>query len=128
MYNQKVMEIFNNPQNAGVLRGANGVGTASDIVCGDIIRIYLQIENDRIIDAKFKTFGCVASISSSEVLTEMVKNCNLDDVVNITDINIINELEGLPAEKQHCAILAKNSLDEAILDYYKRLEKAQIAK
>ncbi len=124
MYSQKVINLFQHPENVGVLRGANGVGMVVDPVCGDTTKLYILIENDVIVDAKFKVFGCVASIAVAVALTNMIKGMSVKDAYNISDINILSDIDGLPTEKQHCAVLICECLDRAIQDYNKKMEKA----
>lgn len=119
------MDIFAKSSNAGILRGANGVGTATDSICGDMVRIYLNIENEQVVDAKFKAFGCVATIASASVLSSLVLGKTIDQVQKLTDMDIINTLGELPIDKQYCAILCIESVNNALLNYYKNLEKAQ---
>ena len=125
MYNQKIMDIFVNANNAGVLRGANGVGTATDSICGDMVRIYLNIENEQVNEAKFKAFGCVATIASASVLTSLVLGKKIDQIQQLTDMDINNTLGELPIEKQYCAILCIEAVNNALLNYYKNIEKTQ---
>ena len=126
MYTQKIINIFKNSKNAGGLHGANGVAKSTDNSCGDIIKLYLKINDEGIIeDAKFKTFGCTASIASSSVICDMVKGLSIQEAQDITTTDILEELGSLPAEKIHCAGLAEEVLHLAIDDYFKRLEKEQ---
>lgn len=124
MYTQKVINIFKNPKNAGGLHGANATSKVTDNSCGDIIKLYLKVNEEGIIEeAKFKTFGCTASIASSSMLCDMVKGLSIEEAEEITANDVLEELGGLPAEKVHCASLAEEALREAIADYFKRLEK-----
>lgn len=123
MYNKRVMEIFENPKNMGEIRGANAVGTVGNPVCGDIMKLYLQIDDGKIVDAKFKTFGCVAAIVSSSIATELIKGKTIDEALNFDNQEIIKELGELPPQKIHCSILAKEAIEDAIANYYKKLEK-----
>ncbi len=126
MYTQKVINIFKNPKNAGGLHGANATSKVTDNSCGDIIKLYLKINEEGIIEeAKFKTFGCTASIASSSMLCDMVKGLTIEEAEEITGGNILEELGGLPPEKVHCCELADEALHLAIDDYFKRLEKEQ---
>ena len=125
MYNKKVMEIFQNPQNVGEIKGASGVGTVGNEACGDIMKLFLKIdENDVIIDAKFKTFGCAAAIVSSSVATEMIKGKTVEDALKVTNEEILNIVGGLPDHKIHCSILAKEAIEKAVADYRKKQAKA----
>ena len=118
MYNNKVMEAFTNPTNAGSLRGANGVGKVGNAKCGDIMKIYLKINDDGIIeDAKFKTFGCAAAIATSSTATEMIKGLSVDEALKITNKKVVEVLGGLPSQKLHCSVLAEEGIKKAIEDY-----------
>lgn len=117
MYNDKVMDHFSNPRNVGEIKDAAGVGEVGNAKCGDIMRIYLQVENDIITDVKFKTFGCGAAIATSSMVTEMVKGKNLDEALAISNQAVAEALGGLPPAKMHCSNLAADALHEAIKDY-----------
>jgi nitrogen fixation NifU-like protein len=117
MYNEKVMDHFSNPRNVGEIKDANGVGEVGNAKCGDIMRIYLQVENDIIKDVKFKTFGCGAAIATSSMVTEMVKGKSLDEALEISNQAVAEALGGLPPAKMHCSNLAADALHEAIKDY-----------
>lgn len=118
MYNDRVVKEFSSPQNVGELKDANGVGTVGNATCGDIMKIYLKInENDVIEDVKFQTFGCAAAIATSSIATEMVKGKTIDEALKITNKQVIDELGGLPAQKIHCSVLAEEAIKEAINDY-----------
>ena len=124
MYNSKVLEIFKNPKNVGSLKGANGIGKVGNAACGDIMKIYLKISDDGIIEyAKFKTFGCAAAITSTSVATELIKGKSIEDALKVKNSEIIQILGGLPAQKIHCSILAEEAIRAAVDDYYKRKEK-----
>ena len=124
MYNKKVMEIFQNPKNVGELKGANGIGTVGNESCGDIMKLYLKINENQIIEnATFKTFGCAAAIVSSSVATEMIKGKSVDDALKLENESIIEYLGGLPDNKIHCSILAKEAIEEALKDYRKKEAK-----
>ena len=118
MYNSKVLEIFKNPKNVGSLKGANGIGKVGNAACGDIMKIYLKISDDGIIeDAKFKTFGCAAAVATSSTATEMIKGMTLDEALTVTNKKVIDYLGGLPAQKIHCSVLAEEAIKGAIDDY-----------
>ena len=117
MYNEKVMEIFKNPKNVGEIENADGVGTVGNATCGDIMQISLKIENDVIVDAKFKTFGCAAAIVTSSTATEMVKGMTVDEALTVTNQIVVEKLGGLPAQKLHCSVLAEEAIKKAIEDY-----------
>lgn len=126
MYNAKVLEIFKNPKNVGTLKGANGIGKVGNAACGDIMKIYLKISDDGIIeDAKFKTFGCAAAITTTSVATELIKGKTIEEALQVKNSQIVEILGGLPAQKIHCSILAEEAIKAAVDDYYKRKEKAE---
>ncbi|MGI6318187.1 MAG: Fe-S cluster assembly scaffold protein NifU [Dethiobacteria bacterium] len=117
MYNEKVMDHFQNPRNVGEIDSPSGVGEVGNMRCGDIMKIYIKVEDNIIKDIKFLTFGCGAAIASSSVLTEMVKNKTIDEALAITNNDVAEELGGLPAAKLHCSNLAADALHNAIKDY-----------
>lgn len=121
MYNEKVLEVFQNPQNVGEIPDANGVGTVGNAACGDIMKVYLKIENNVIVDARFKTFGCAAAIASSSVATEMIKGKTVEDALKLKNSDVVEALEGLPPQKIHCSVLAEEAIAEAIKDYRSRI-------
>lgn len=123
MYNEIVMERFQNPRNAGMIINADGVGQVGNVRCGDIMKIYLRIEKGVIQDAKFKTFGCVSAIASTDVACDMIKGKTVEQALKITNQDVIDELHGLPDVKIHCSVLAQEAIAEAVSDYYKKLEK-----
>ena len=117
MYNEKVMEHFRNPRNVGEIDNASGVGEVGNMKCGDIMKIFIKVEEDVIKDIKFLTFGCGAAIASSSVLTEMVKGKTLEEALALTNKDVAEELGGLPPAKLHCSNLAADALHNAIADY-----------
>ena len=117
MYNEKVMEAFKNPKNVGEIENADGFGKVGNASCGDIMQITLKIENDVIVDAKFNTFGCAAAIATSSTATEMVKGMTIDEALQLTNSQVVEELEGLPPQKIHCSVLAEEAIKMAIEDY-----------
>ena len=119
-YNDKVIEHYSNPRNVGDIKDASGVGKVGNPVCGDIMKMYLKIENDVITDVKFKTFGCGAAIASSSVSTEMIKGKTIDEALQLTNKDVINELGGLPPVKLHCSVLAEEAIRNAIADYFRK--------
>ena len=121
MYSEKVMDHFANPRNVGELPDANGVGEVGNPKCGDIMRMYLKIEDNRIADVKFKTFGCGAAIATSSMATELVKGKSLEEALKLTNAAVVEALEGLPPVKIHCSVLAEQAIKAAISDYYTRL-------
>lgn len=124
MYNKTVIERFKNPKNAGGLRGANGIGKVGNAACGDIMKMYLLINDDGIIeDARFKTFGCCAAIASTDVACDLVKGKTIDEALKVTNKQVFDILGDLPAHKIHCSVLAEESIRAAVEDYYKKKEK-----
>ena len=122
-YSDKVMEHFMNPHNVGELENADGVGTYGSPVCGDMMQISIKVEDDKITDAKFKTFGCGSAIASSSVATDMIIGMTIDEALELTNKQIINELGGLPAVKVHCSVLADHAIKSAIYDYAQKTGK-----
>lgn len=121
MYSKNVMDHFANPRNVGEMEDANAVGEVGNAKCGDIMRMYLKIDNDTITDAKFMTFGCGAAIATSSMATELIKGKSIQDALKVTNKAVIEALEGLPPVKVHCSVLAEQSIKAAISDYYTRL-------
>jgi nitrogen fixation protein NifU and related proteins len=121
-YNDIVIDHFSNPRNMGVIKDADAVGEVGNPASGDMTKLYLKIENDRIIDARFKTFGCAAAIASSSITTEMIKGKTLDEALLITNQQVSDALGGLPPAKQHCSVLAEDALRVAIQEYRKKRE------
>ena len=119
-YSDKVMEHFLNPRNVGEIPDASGIGNVGNPICGDVMRMYLKIENNIIKDAKFKTFGCGAAVATSSMVTEMVKGRTIEEALKITNKAVAEALGGLPAIKMHCSVLAQEALRSALKDYYKR--------
>ena len=117
MYTEKVMEHFSNPRNIGEIENANGVGEVGNPVCGDMMSFYIKVENDKIADIKFKTFGCVAAIAVSSMVSEMAMGKTLDEAKKITKKSVAESLDGLPKEKMHCSNLGADALAKAIEDY-----------
>ena len=120
LYSEKVMDHFTNPRNVGKIDDADGVGTVGNAKCGDIMKIYLKIENDIIVDVKFNTFGCGSAIASSSMATELIKGKPLADALTLTNKAVAEALDGLPAHKLHCSVLAEEAIRAAIKDYYDR--------
>ena len=116
-YNEKVIEVFSNPKNVGKIDNADGVVTVGNATCGDIMKIYLKIENNVIVDAKFQTFGCAAAIATSSTATEMIIGKTVDEAERLTNADVVENLGGLPAQKMHCSVLAEEAIREAIKDY-----------
>ncbi len=122
-YSEKVMEHFKNPKNVGEIPDADGIGNVGNPVCGDIMRLYIKVENDRISDAKFKTFGCGAAIATSSMVTELVKHKTIEEALRISNRAVAEALGGLPPIKMHCSVLAEEALKSAIDDYLKKKKK-----
>jgi nitrogen fixation NifU-like protein len=117
MYTKKVMEHFTNPRNVGEIPNADGIGEKGNPVCGDAMKIYIKVKDDRIIDAKFQTFGCGASIAVSSMVTEMVKGKTIEEALKISKETVSEALDGLPPQKMHCSNLGADALHKAIEDY-----------
>ena len=118
LYTETVMDHFMNPRNVGEIENADGVGEVGNAKCGDIMKMYLKIDNDVITDVKFETFGCGSAIASSSMATEMVKGKTIEEALAITNRQVVDALGGLPAHKLHCSVLAEESIKSAIKDYY----------
>ena len=118
-YSSKVMDHFANPRNVGELEDANAVGQVGNLKCGDIMKIYMKIEDDIIKDISFKTFGCGAAIATSSMATEMVKGKTIQEALKLTNSAVVEALEGLPPAKVHCSVLAEEAIKAALADYYK---------
>ena len=119
-YSEKVMEHFANPHNVGEIKDADGVGEVGNPKCGDIMRMYIKVENDTIVDVKFKTFGCGAAIATSSMATDLVKGKKIEDALELTNKAVMEALDGLPAVKVHCSVLAEQAIKAAVSDYYRR--------
>ncbi len=119
-YSEKVMDHFTNPRNVGEIDNAAGVGTVGNAKCGDIMRMYLDIQDDVIVDAKFKTFGCGAAIATSSMATELVKGKTVSEAMNVTNKAVMEALDGLPPVKIHCSLLAEEAIHAALWDYSQR--------
>ena len=120
LYSEKVMDHFMNPRNVGSIENADGVGEVGNAKCGDIMKIYLKIEDDIIKDVKFETFGCGSAIASSSMATELIKGKTVDEALAVTNKQVVDALGGLPAYKLHCSVLAEESIKAAVKDYYDR--------
>lgn len=118
IYSDKVMDHFNHPRNVGEIEDADGVGTVGNPVCGDIMKMYLKIEDGVIVDVKFKTFGCGSAIATSSMATEMIKGKTVQEALTLTNAAVAEALDGLPAHKMHCSVLAEEAVKEALADYY----------
>jgi nitrogen fixation NifU-like protein len=122
-YSEKVMDHFTNPRNVGEIVDASGIGTVGNPVCGDVMKMYLKIEQEVIVDVKFKTFGCGAAVATSSMVTEMVKGKTITEALKVTNQAVAEALGGLPAKKMHCSILAEEALRSALKDYYNKQGK-----
>ncbi len=120
LYSEKVMDHFANPRNTGELKDANGVGEVGNAKCGDIMKMYLKIEDNVIQDVKFKTFGCGAAIATSSMATEMIKGKTVEEALQLTNKAVADALDGLPPVKMHCSLLAEEAVHAAIADYYEK--------
>ena len=118
LYSEKVMDHFRNPRNVGVLENADGVGQVGNAKCGDIMKIYLKIENDRIEDVRFETFGCASAIATSSMATELIKGKPIAEAMALTNKAVTEALDGLPPAKLHCSVLAEEAIKAALKDYY----------
>lgn len=117
-YSEKVMEHFVNPHNVGKLEDADGIGEVGNAKCGDIMKMYLKIENDIITDVKFNTYGCASAIATSSIATDMIKGQPLSEALKLTNKAVVEALDGLPAVKIHCSVLAEQAIKAAVKDYY----------
>ena len=122
LYSEKVMDHFLHPRNVGVIEDADAVGEVGNTKCGDIMKMYLKIKDDIVEDVKFETFGCGSAIASSSMATEMIKGKPLSEVKNLTNKAVTEALDGLPAHKIHCSVLAEEAIHSALDDYYRRRE------
>ncbi len=123
-YSDKVMDHFMHPRNMGEIENADAVGEVGNPACGDVMKLYLKIEDDKIVDVKFKTFGCGAAIASSSITTELIKGKTLDEALKLSNQAVAEALGGLPPAKEHCSVLAEDALKSAIEDYRKRKGQA----
>ena len=125
-YSEKVIDHYTNPRNVGKIEGASGVGEVGNPVCGDIMKIFIKVdENEVITDAKVKTFGCAAAIASSDVAVDLIKDKTIDEALQVTNQDVLDVLGELPAQKIHCSILAQEAIDAAVKDYRKKQLKLQ---
>ncbi len=120
VYSEKVMDHFTNPRNVGEIENADGIGEIGDAKCGDIMKMYIKVENDIIVDVKFKTFGCGSAIATSSIATEMIKGKSIKEALQLSNKAVVEALGGLPTHKIHCSVLAEQSIRAAIADYYTR--------
>ncbi|MBQ3356355.1 MAG: Fe-S cluster assembly scaffold protein NifU [Oscillospiraceae bacterium] len=120
LYSEKVMDHFRNPRNVGVIEDADGVGEVGNAKCGDIMKMYLKIDGDTISDVKFETFGCGSAIASSSMATELIKGKPVSEALKLTNKAVAEALDGLPAHKLHCSVLAEEAIKKALQDYYEK--------
>ena len=120
LYSEKVMDHFRNHRNVGVIEDADGIGEVGTAKCGDIMKIYLKVENNTIADVKFETFGCGSAIASSSMATELIKGKPVSEALNLTNKAVVEALDGLPAHKVHCSVLAEEAIKKALQDYYEK--------
>ncbi len=120
LYSEKVIDHFNHPRNVGEIADADGVGQVGNPVCGDIMKMYLKIKDGVIVDVKFKTFGCGSAIATSSMATEMIKGKTIEEALTLTNAAVAEALDGLPAHKMHCSVLAEEAVKAALADYYTR--------
>lgn len=118
LYSEKVMDHFQHPRNVGIIENADGIGEVGNAKCGDIMKIYLKIDDDKISDVKFETFGCGSAIASSSMATELIKGKPLDEALQLTNRAVTEALDGLPTHKIHCSVLAEQAIKKAAQDYY----------
>ncbi|MBE6958154.1 MAG: Fe-S cluster assembly scaffold protein NifU [Ruminococcaceae bacterium] len=118
LYSEKVMDHFTHPRNVGVIENADGIGEVGNAKCGDIMKIYLKIENETIVDVKFETFGCGSAIASSSMATEMIKGKSIHEAMALTNAAVAEALDGLPLHKMHCSVLAEEAIKSALKDYF----------
>ena len=123
LYSDKVMDHFLKPRNLGVIEDADGVGEVGNAKCGDIMKMYLKIDDDIITDVKFETFGCASAIASSSMATELIKGASVEDAMQLTNKAVAEALDGLPAYKMHCSVLAEEAIQAALEDYRKKKEQ-----
>lgn len=120
LYSEKVMDHFSNPRNVGEIPDADGVGEVGNAKCGDIMKMYIKVEGGIITDVKFKTFGCGAAVATSSIATEMIKGKPIEEALKLTNKAVVEALDGLPAVKIHCSVLAEQAIKSALSDYYRR--------
>lgn len=120
IYSEKVMDHFANPRNVGEIEDADGIGEVGNAKCGDIMKMYIKVDNDVITDVKFKTFGCGAAIATSSIATEMIKGKSIEEALKLTNKAVVEALDGLPPAKLHCSVLAEEAMKASISDYYTR--------
>lgn len=125
LYSEKVMDHFRNPRNLGIIEDADGVGEVGNAKCGDIMKMYLKVNDNIIEDVKFETFGCGSAIASSSMATELIKGKSIDEALQLTNKAVAEALDGLPPHKMHCSVLAEEAIKSAVEDYYEKLRKTE---
>lgn len=125
MYTEKLMQLFMNPKNVGRIEDADGIGEVGNPVCGDVMKIYLKIEDDHIVDVKFETFGCAAAIATSSMVTELVKGKTIEEALKVSNKDVAEALGGLPPQKVHCSLLAEEGIKAAVDDYLAKKDKTK---
>jgi len=125
MYNEKVLKIFENPRNVGNCKNTSGIGKVGNIQCGDIMKIFISVEAGVIVDARFKTFGCVSAIASTDVACDLIRGKTIEQALKVTNEDVLEVLGGLPKQKLHCSILAQQAIAAAVADYKKKLARKQ---
>lgn len=123
MYTEKLMQLFMNPKNVGRIEDADGIGEVGNPICGDVMKIYLKIEDDRIVDVKFETFGCAAAIATSSMVTELVKGKTIEEALKVSNKDVAEALGGLPPQKVHCSLLAEEGIKAAVDDYLAKKDR-----
>lgn len=126
-YSEKVMDHFMNPRNVGTIEDANAVGEVGNAKCGDIMKIFMKIENDTIVDIKFQTFGCCAAIATSSMATELIKGKSINEAMQLTNKAVVEALDGLPPVKVHCSVLAEEAVKAALANYFRSIGKTEEA-
>ncbi|MCK4337013.1 MAG: Fe-S cluster assembly scaffold protein NifU [Candidatus Aminicenantes bacterium] len=126
MYNDKVLDHFENPRNVGVIENADGIGEVGSPICGDMMYFYIKVDNDKLVDVKFKTFGCAAAIAVSSMISEMAIGMSLDEAMKITNSDVVEELGGLPERKLHCSNLGADALHKAIENFREKTQETMI--
>ena len=125
LYSEKVMDHFRHPRNVGSIENADGIGEVGNARCGDIMKMYLKIDNDIVTDVKFETFGCGSAIASSSMATELIKGKPVSEVLQLTNKAVTEALDGLPSHKLHCSVLAEEAIQAAVKDYYERKKRTE---
>jgi len=125
LYSEKVLEHFRNPRNVGIIEDANGIGEIGDPSCGDFLRVFIKVQDDRIVDVKYQIRGCPAAIACASVMTELAMGKHIEDALFLQDEDVVFALEGLPEYKLHCSVLSISALKKALVDYYERVLRSR---